>query len=57
MGCRKDPELANMLVKLVNYYTKNQDNYITHDDLVIEEEVEFLLEISSSFMSHLVRRG
>jgi len=46
-----------MLVKLVNYYTKNQDNYITHDDLVIEEEVEFLLEISSSFMSHLVRRG
>lgn len=49
------PELANMFVKLVDYYAKYQNNYVKHDDAVIEEEVEFVLEITSSFMEHLVR--
>lgn len=48
-------ELANMFVKLVDYYTKYQNSYVKHDDAVIEEEVEFIIEITSSFMKHLVR--
>jgi hypothetical protein len=48
-------ELANMFVKLVDYYTKYQNSYVKHDDAVIEEEVEFILELTSSFMKHLVR--
>lgn len=48
-------ELANMFEKLVDYYTKYQNTYIKHDDAVMNAEVEFVLEITASFMKHLVR--
>ncbi len=48
-------ELTNMFVKLVDYYTKYQNTYVKHDDAVIEEEVEFIFELTASFMKHLVR--
>jgi hypothetical protein len=44
-----------MFMKLVDYYTKYQNSYVKHDDAVIEEEVEFIFELTSSFMKHLVR--
>lgn len=49
------PELRNMFVKLVNYYTDYQNTYVKHDDAVIEEEVEFVFELTSSFMKYVVR--
>jgi hypothetical protein len=49
------PELSNMFSKLVEYYCKYQNTYVKHDDAVIEEEVEFVIEITSTFMKHLVR--
>lgn len=49
------PEHTNMFVKLIDYYSKYQNTYVKHDDAVIEEEVEFVFEITSSFMKHLVR--
>jgi len=48
-------ELANMFVKLIEYYTKYQNSYVKHDDSIIEEEVEFIFELTASFMKHLVR--
>ena len=48
-------ELANMFVKLVDYYAKYHNSYVKHDDAVIEEEIEFIFEITSSFMKHLIR--
>ncbi len=48
-------QLANMFVKLVDYYAKYQNTYVKHDDAVIEEEVEIVVELTSSFMKHLVR--
>ena len=48
-------QFANMFAKLLDYYCKYQNNYIKHDDAVIEEEIEFVMEITSSFMKHLVR--
>jgi hypothetical protein len=48
-------ELANMFVKLVEYYASYQNSYAKHNDAVIEEEIEFIFEITSSFMKHLVR--
>jgi len=48
-------EFSNMFVKLVDYYTKYQNTYVKHDDAVVEEEVEFIIELTSSFMKHLVR--
>jgi hypothetical protein len=49
------PQLANMFEKLVDYYTKYQNTYVKHDDAVITAEIEFIFEITSSFMKHLVR--
>lgn len=48
-------ELGNMFQKLVEYFSKYQNSYVKHDDNVIEEEIEFVLELTSSFMKHLVR--
>src|SRR3990172_8695965 len=48
-------ELTNMFVKLVEYYSKYQNSYVKHDDAVIEEEIEFIFEITSSFMKHIIR--
>lgn len=48
-------ELANMFQKLVDYYSKYQNSYVKHDDKVIEEEIEFMFELTSSFMKHLIR--
>ncbi|MBI4192848.1 MAG: hypothetical protein HY525_20235 [Betaproteobacteria bacterium] len=48
-------ELANMFAKLAEYYSKYQNSYVKHDDAVIGEEVEFMFEITSSFMKHLIR--
>lgn len=48
-------ELSNMFMKLLDYYAKYNNSYVKHDDAVIEEEIEFILEITSSFMKHLVR--
>ena len=49
------PELANMFAKLLEYYTKYNNKRVKHDDAVIEEEIEFVIEITSSFMKHLIR--
>lgn len=48
-------ELANMFQKLVEYFTKYQNTYIKHDDAVITAEVEFVFELSCSFMKHFLR--
>lgn len=49
------PELTNMFQKLLDYYSKYQNSYVKHNDAVIEEEIEFIFEITASFMKHLVR--
>ncbi len=49
------PELANMFLKLIDYYAKYQNTYVKHDAAVVEQEVDFIFEITSCFMRHLVR--
>lgn len=49
------PEFRAMFGKLIEYYTKYQNSYVKHDDAVIEEEIEFIFELTSSFMKHLIR--
>jgi hypothetical protein len=48
-------ELSNMLERLIDYYSKYQNTYVKHDDAVPNEEVELVLELTSSFMKHLAR--
>lgn len=52
--CGGSTELINMLVKLIDYYSKYQNTYVKHDDSVIKEEVEFIIEITSSFMKYFI---
>jgi hypothetical protein len=46
---------SNMFRQLLDYYSKYNNTFIKHDDAVIEEEVEFIFEMTSSFMKHLVK--
>lgn len=48
-------EFSNMFRTLVDYYSKYQNSFVKHNDAVIEEEVEFIFEMTSSFMKHLVK--
>ncbi|MBS3669124.1 hypothetical protein [Vreelandella boliviensis] len=48
-------EFSNMFRTLVEYYSKYQNSFVKHNDAVIEEEVEFIFEMTSSFMKHLVK--
>ena len=49
------PEFANMYRTLLDYYAKYQNTYVKHDSAVVEQEVEFILELTSAFMKHLLR--
>lgn len=46
---------SNMFRLLLDYYSKYNNTFVKHDDAVIEEEVEFIFEMTSSFMKHLVK--
>lgn len=48
-------EFSNMFRTLVDYFSKYQNTFVKHNDLVIEEEIEFIFEMTSSFMKHLVK--
>ena len=48
-------QFANMFRTLVDYYSKYQNTFVKHNDAVVEEEVEFIFEMTSSFMKHLVK--
>jgi hypothetical protein len=49
------PEFANMFMRLVEYYGKYQNAHVKHNPAVIEEEIEFMIELTSAFMKHLIR--
>lgn len=48
-------EFSNFFSKLIDYYAKYQNTYIKHDDAVVDEEIEFVFEISSSLMRQIIR--
>lgn len=48
-------EFSNMFRTLVDYFSRYQNTFVKHNDSVIEEEVEFIFEMTSSFMKHLVK--
>ncbi len=48
-------QLSNMFASLLSYYCQYQNDYVKHDDAVKEEEIEFIIEITSSFMKHLIK--
>ncbi|NFI03468.1 hypothetical protein FC959_03460 [Clostridium botulinum] len=48
-------ELRNMVIQVINYYTKYQNNYVKHDDKVNENEIEYVIEQTSIIMKFLIK--
>ena len=48
-------EFTNMFVKLVDYFSKYQNEHIKHDDKVVELEIDFIVDITSAFMKSICR--
>ena len=47
-------ELNNMYWKLIDYYTKYQNNYAKHDDKVDSSEIEFIIYLTGIFIRFLM---
>lgn len=45
-----NPEFTNMLIKLIEYYTKYQNNYVKHNDKVNPLELDFIILQTTAFM-------
>ncbi len=45
----------NMFRTLLNYYTDYQNNLIKHEDEAVEVEIEFIVELTATFMKTLAR--
>ncbi len=48
-------ELKNMVQKIVDYYTKFQNNHVKHDDAVNGNEIEYVIEFTSAIMKFLIK--
>lgn len=48
-------ELRNMVVKIIEYYTKFQNNHVKHNDAVNNDEIEYVIELTSVVMKYLVK--
>jgi len=47
-------ELSNMILKLIDYFTKYQNTYIKHNDNINDKEIEFIFELTSSIMKLII---
>lgn len=47
-------ELSNMILKLIDYFTKYQNTYIKHNNKVNDKEIEFIFELTSSIMKLII---
>lgn len=48
-------ELKNMVHKIIDYYTKFQNNHVKHDDAVNGNEIEYVIELTSVIMKFLIK--
>lgn len=48
-------ELRNMVVKIIEYYTKFQNNHVKHNDAVNSNEIEYVIELTSVVMKFLIK--
>lgn len=47
--------MTNMFIKLVDYFCKYQNEHIKHNDAVNEDEIDFLIVITTIFMKHIIK--
>jgi regulator of sigma D len=49
------PTVTNMFSKLLDYYSKYQNDNVKHDDKVKESEIDFVINLTTTFMLFLVK--
>ena len=49
------PEVSNMFFKLIDCYAKYNNLHAKHDDSVDENELDFLLYLTGSFIHFLIK--
>ena len=47
-------ELSNMFIKLIEYYTKYQNEHVKHNDKINKNEVDLIIDLTSIFIKHLI---
>jgi hypothetical protein len=47
-------EVSNMFVALKDYFTKYQNDYVKHDDNVNKQEIELMINLTSTFINFLI---
>lgn len=48
-------ELRNMITQIIRYYTDFQNNHVKHNDKVNEDEIEYIIELTSVIMKYLIK--
>lgn len=48
-------ELRNMVTKIIKYYTDFQNNHVKHDEKINKNEIEFVIELTSTVMKMLIK--
>lgn len=48
-------EFTNMFNKLLDYYSKYHNKYVKHNDKVISNEVDFIVELTTLFMRNMIK--
>lgn len=48
-------ELRNMVTQTIKYYTDFQNNHVKHNDAVNENEIEYVIELTSIVMKFLIK--
>ncbi|HEY5122714.1 MAG TPA: hypothetical protein VIK14_03155 [Ignavibacteria bacterium] len=49
-------EVRNMFTTLLVYYTKYQNNYVKHNDLVKRDEIDLIVNLTGAFISFLINK-
>jgi hypothetical protein len=49
------PEITNMYNKLLDYYSKYQNEYVKHNNKVNSNEIELMIDLTSIFMKFLIK--
>lgn len=48
-------EIQNLFVKVIDYYSKYQNNHIKHEDLVNPTEIEFIINLTDAMIKFLIK--
>lgn len=48
-------EVINMFNKLLDYYGKYQNNYVKHNNSIKPDEIDFIIDLTSTFMKFLIK--